>query len=112
MARTVDLFDDADVLQWSGNLRGDGARTVLPIAGSGDAIVLVGGSARSQGSFRNLLRVSPDGAIVWRAKVPTDSDSYVSVEWRSERLWAHSWSCYLVEIDAGTGRVLQSLFTK
>jgi hypothetical protein len=54
--RLVDLFDDADVLQWSGNLLGGGAQAVRPIASSNDAIVLVAWSAPSHGAFRNLLR--------------------------------------------------------
>jgi hypothetical protein len=110
--RLVDLFDDADVLQWSGNLLGGGAQAVLPIAGSDDAIVLVAWSVSSQGAFRNLLRVSTDGAIVWRAGLPTDRDSHVSVEWVGARLMANSWSGCRVEIDADTGHPVQSVFTK
>jgi hypothetical protein len=110
--RLVDLFDDADVLQWSGNLLGGGAQAVLLIAGSEDAIVLVAWSVPSQGAFRNLLRVAADGAIVWRASLPTGGDSYVSVEWHGPLLIANSWSGYSVEVDVGTGRPLQSVFTK
>jgi hypothetical protein len=90
--RLVDLFDDADVLQWSGNLLGGGAQAVRPIASSNDAIVLVAWSAPSHGAFRNLLRVSTDGAIVWRAALPSDRDSYVSVEWLGAQLMANSWN--------------------
>jgi hypothetical protein len=54
-------------LRWSGNLLGGGAQAVLPIASSNDSIVLVAWSAPSHGAFRNLLRVSTDGAIVWLA---------------------------------------------
>jgi hypothetical protein len=109
--RLVDLFDDSAVLQWSGDLLGGCARAVLPIAGSEDLIVLVGWSAPSHGAFRNLLRVSPEGVIVW-ADLPTERDSYVSVEWRDASLMANSWNGFRVEIDAGTGLPLQSVFTK
>lgn len=108
----MDLLDDADVLQWSGDLLGGGAQTVLSIARSDDAIVLVTWSVPSQGAFRNLLRVSRDGAIVWRAALPTDRDAYVSVEWQGARLMANSWNGYRVELDTGTGRPLQTVFTK
>jgi hypothetical protein len=110
--RLVDLFDDAEVLQWSGDLRGRGAQAVLPIACSDDVIVLIEKAARSPGAFRNLLRVSKDGAIVWRAGLPTDRDWYVSAKWRGALLIANSWSCHSVVVDVDTGRPLQSVFTK
>ncbi len=108
----VDLFDDTDVLQWSGDLLGVGVQRVLPIAGSDDVIVLVAWSASSQGGFRNLLRVSKIGSLVWRAGLPSDRDSYVSVKWVGVQLIANSWNGYSVEIDPVTGHPLQSLFTK
>lgn len=90
--------------------------TLLYIPNSDDMIVLLHFSH----AFKNLLRCHSDGSLVWQAEFPEIrigwsegmDDVYVAVELKNDRLWANSWSCYLVEIEADTGKVLQSFWTK
>jgi hypothetical protein len=51
---------------------------------------------------------------VWVADLPdaTGNDAYVAVKFEGGRLVAHSWSCYRVEIDIETGKILSKIFTK
>lgn len=77
-------------------------------------IVLLKYREKKYGSFENLLLLKSDGRVAWRAQLPSPSstDSYLDFEVKENRLFANSWSCYRVEIDLKTGRILQSEFTK
>lgn len=77
-------------------------------------VVLLKYSEKKYGSFENLLLLTQDGTVLWRAELPTSSstDAYVDFELRNSRLFANSWSCYRVEIDMRTGRILNREFTK
>jgi hypothetical protein len=63
---------------------------------------------------RNLVRLTPQNRIVWRAEVPDpgSNDTYVAVRWSGRSLAANSWSAYLVKLDPDTGRLLSATFTK
>jgi hypothetical protein len=85
---------------------------VLPVNGSSDQIML---QEQTSGPKlqQNLARVASDSSIVWRAELPDHVlDFFVAVRWVDGRLLANSWSCWLVEFDQATGRVLNSVFTK
>jgi hypothetical protein len=110
----VEVFNDSGVLQWSGKPLGYDASVVLPIGGTNDAIVMLNPDACRAGSFQNLLRVSADGSVMWRAELPgrQGDDAYVAVRWAGAQLLANTWSTYLVRLDVDTGRILESTFTK
>ena len=62
-----------------------------------------------------LLRVRPDGNIVWRAELPLPddwTDQYVEFAQSDGVLSANSWSTYYVLLDPETGRILSKEFTK
>jgi hypothetical protein len=62
---------------------------------------------------RNLVRVDPEGSILWRAKpaqgVP---DCFMQMWWDGQTLTAHSWSGYRVGVDVESGGVTVLRFTK
>jgi hypothetical protein len=100
-----------------GPIDGRDVEKVIAVPGSPDSIVLLDAAVASSAKFANLIRVRPDGAVVWRATPPdTDpqsADAWVAARWRKRgRLSANSWSCYLCEIDPETGATLSATFTK
>jgi hypothetical protein len=85
----------------------------LSVPGSDDRIVLFE-YPEGDGDSRNLVRMTSEGHVVWRAELPDpgSNDAYVEVRWRDGRLTANSWSCFLVELDPDTGQLLSATFTK
>jgi hypothetical protein len=110
----VELFNDSGALQWSGKPLGLAATVALPISGTNDAIVLLARTVRVAGPVQNLLRLSAGGAVMWRAELPRGQgyDSYVAVNWAGAQLQANTWSCYFVRLDADSGRIIDTIFTK
>ena len=99
---------------WSGAIDQAKTDSVLPLGESDDAIVLLDHMAR-KGRFPNLVRIDRNGAILWRAQLPSSSDphdSYVSVEVEGETIRANSWSGYRVRLSPDSGRIAKSTFTK
>lgn len=77
--------------------------TILSIPDSDDSIVMI----QYTGSFQNVLRCNPDGSILWRAELPTDSDDvYTNIEWKNQQLTAFSRSLISVVLDVETGKIL------
>lgn len=98
---------------WHGKPDGYPVWQTLPVPGSDDCLVLLEYWARAQHGFQNLLRVRPDGAIVWRAELPDPrDDAYVGFRWIDQTLSAGSWSGYQVVLDPHTGRICSMSFTK
>jgi hypothetical protein len=89
------------------------ADRALHIEDSGECVVLL---CRDQGpkSFRNLLRLRPDGSVARRAELPDASgaDDYVTAVLGPEGLTADSWSGCRVTVDLGSGRILSRVFAK
>ena len=92
--------------------------TELHVAGSDDTIVLLDPEQRPDGvlpwhPFHNLLRLSSTGGVVWRAElVPGESTAkcWLRVEFDDVlTAWTYSYTCVL---DPGTGRIVDSTFTK
>jgi hypothetical protein len=108
---SLEVFSDSGVLQWSGKPLDD-AKVVLPIPDAPGAIVLLGGPI--VGRFRNVLRVSATGSVVWQAELPDvdSSDAYVSLQWMQTVLVANTLSGYSVRLDAENGRIVDTIFTK
>jgi hypothetical protein len=60
----------------------------------------------------NLMRVRPDGTIVWRASPPTSTAGFTKIEWIGGNLMAWTWECFMLRLDPASGRVLESTFMK
>lgn len=105
------LRDDADQVTWRGRPLGRRVSIALPIEGSADAIVLL--DAGVGGTFRNLIRLSPDRTVRWAAPLPRRGhDYYGYVGWRGSELVATSFSSYTVTLDPENGAIVRSEFTK
>jgi hypothetical protein len=86
-------------------------RVDLPDAGG--SIVLYDWMSDEVKDGRNLVRVDPEGNIVWRASPPTGvSDCFTRMQWDGQTLSANTWSCYRVGIDPENGAVTVLQFTK
>ncbi|MHC6592751.1 hypothetical protein [Arthrobacter sp. C152] len=85
------------------------------LPGDDSAIVLLDYSKMGEGSQRNLVKVRNDGSIAWIAELPDtgNQECYLSMDLGPAGVvFANTWLCYRVSIDAGTGRVLGKEFTK
>ena len=80
------------------------------VPGSHDRILLL--KPLGRGHDENLIRVSDAGSLVWRAQLPETNDSWVACRFEDGVLFANSWSCYLVRLDANSGRLISKTFTK
>ena len=109
----VHFVDQSGKVSWVGKPLGCAASAVLPVVGAADAVVLLDPDAHMKEPFRNLVRISAGGAVIWRAELPgrTD-DAYVAVRFDGIQLQANTWSGYLVTLDIDSGRVLEATFTK
>lgn len=108
----VEDTDNNDV-KWKGKPDGIAVNTLLEIPNLDDCVVLLNYWERGN-RFQNLLRVTSAGAIVWRARLPSDVgvDAYVRVKWQSGQLLAWSWSGFMSTIDLSTGNIISQEFTK
>lgn len=63
---------------------------------------------------QNLVCLEQDGALRWHAELPADSapDCYVACQIADGSITANTVSCYLVALEAKTGRILHRTFTK
>jgi hypothetical protein len=105
------LRDEADREIWRGRPLGRRVKIALPVEGSSDVIALL--DAGSGGTFRNLVRVGPDGTVRWEADLPRrDHDYYGYVAWNGDQLVATSFSSHTVTIDPDTGAIMRAEFTK
>jgi hypothetical protein len=87
----------------------------IPIKDSTDRLIFLRYDLADPTSrFRNILRVTAEGHQIWQVELPEGSlpDAYVHIETWAGKLQANSWSCYRVEIDWETGKLLSSEFTK
>jgi len=99
---------------WHGPPLGLPVEEVQAIPGTDTAVVLLDYMAQPSGSFENLISVDYQGAVVWRAQLPSGSstDAYVSFDLEGDQLIAHAWSGHRVILDAATGQIRDSKFTK
>jgi len=106
---------------WHGWPDGKPVSQAIGIPGSEDALVLLNSDAGPRTPYGdlkgwpNLVRVRPDGHVVWRVEAGTtegDRDWWTAIEATSVGIWGTTWSCHRKEVDAGSGRILDSLFTK
>jgi len=106
--------ESAGRVLWSGRPDGAAPRTVVPVPDGQDCIVLLRYEDSDAHPFANVLRVTPNGSVLWRAPLPSEepNDAYVSLSKAAEGLVANSWSGYWVRLDEASGRILERVFTK
>ena len=99
---------------WRGLPEGYPVEWVTPIPEKTDAIVMYHyyRPKRPYGGFNNLVRIRPDGSIVWRADLPARDDPYTFAALEGTKLIASSWNGFSVEIDLETGKIISQEFTK
>jgi hypothetical protein len=103
------------VVIWQGKPNGCSVSSVLGITNNQDCIVLCELEETSPKVFGNLFRFSPQGHVVWIAKMPeivAESDYYVQMEMDGNELVANSWTAFRVQIDIRNGHILKRVFTK
>lgn len=104
---------ETGTLKWHGQPDGYPVDIALPVPDSDDCLVLLQSWARPGYGLLNLIRIRPDGSIVWRAEQPMRAhDRYLDVEWTEQGLAAWSSSGFNVVLDPDTGRILAREFTK
>ena len=135
------VCERSGVVLWRGRPLDRDVERVLVVPESNDAVVLLeravaaadrlGHARREPAKDANLVRLGPQGQMLWQAMLPsprvlgivheerfggaslTDGqDCWVSVEWRRGRLTAFSWSCFDCDLDVDTGEIQRAVFTK
>ena len=105
---------------WHGRPDGHPVVFAALVPGTNDAVVLLdaeSGPRDSLGRVRgwpHLVRVRPDGTVVWRAAAglsPSDHDWWVAVD-VTDGVVASTWSGYRRRLDWEDGHVLSSVFVK
>jgi outer membrane protein assembly factor BamB len=100
-------------ITWHGRPDGHAPLTVLPVPGADDSVVLLDWMSGPPQAFQNVVRLRPDGTIVWRAELPPRNPRpYAAVGWKGGRLWGTTWGSYLCDLDQETGRLRAATFTK
>lgn len=77
------------------------------------ALVLCDYMAGPPGPFQNLICVDSLGRVVWRAELPTSSntEAYVNID-TTMRISANSWSGHCVTLDRSSGKIIDDVFAK
>jgi hypothetical protein len=94
---------------WQGRIQAMPIRKAGPVPGAPDAIVLLDYDQRPPGEFPeygwNILRVSPEGQVVWQARTPEEHghDAWWDFELEGGQLTAWSYSAHEVAINLETG---------
>lgn len=103
------------VRTFSGFVEGCRARQACEVPSGDLVLVLIECVGDTWKPFENLLGVTSDGAVLWRAELPTYSggDYYVAIDLADDgSVAATSWSCFQVTLDVSSGRIIRRLFTK
>lgn len=110
----VVLEESSGIILWQGQPEGKPVANAVPLLGSEDCIVLLDYSAApNDQAFSNVLRIRPDGSVVWHAELPTSgAETYVAIECEGGELKATSWFGYRVSINTITGGIETTAFTK
>jgi hypothetical protein len=105
---------------WEGNPLGFPVHKALPVRDSDDCLVLLDAwrdgeplVPTSRPFLDSLIRVTPDGSVVWKGELPSRGpDYYTAIEWSGERLVAQSFSSFRVILDPETGRIVEQVWLK
>jgi hypothetical protein len=82
----------------------------LPVYGG--SLVLFDPCDSREPTPNNLAFVHQSGHVIWYAELPQSHDCYVEFEIRAASLMAWTFGGYRVELNAKTGGILRSTFTK
>jgi hypothetical protein len=108
---------DASRVIWRGKPDGRDAVDVVALPGTNDAVVLLKwptdhhAKTSSIETWTNLVRITSDGGIVWRAGGLDIEDRWTSVRW-ADGLFASTWTGFAVTLDADTGELVSRTFSK
>jgi hypothetical protein len=83
--------DDGSII-CSGTFEGASIKSAIPLADGARCILLLDPDASSASAFENLMCIDRAGDLIWRARLPTSPDVFVSVAQVSEGLVAKTWS--------------------
>ena len=105
---------------WRGRPEGRPAISAVSLPGTDDAVVILSATGlrkplRELKTWPNLVRVRPDGTVVWRTSADpnsTEGDAWTSVRIEGVTLYGSTWSCHVCQIDPESGSVLSKVFTK
>ncbi len=98
-------------LVWSGEFGAPVMQVVTGLSIEG-CLVLLDAGATKPPTFENLLLVSPDGEVRWRAQLPQTHDAVSEIVERQGKLEAKTWLGFKVEVDLATGRASEIGFFK
>jgi hypothetical protein len=98
------ISDSTGRTLWEGRVDGF---DVVDAGRLGDGCVARLRSDAKAGWFQNLVRISADGSVIWRAQMPTNSsgEAYVQMRVEGEDLVAWSFTGLMVHLDPETGRI-------
>jgi hypothetical protein len=108
------IRDNAQQSVWQGKPEGYALQWASAVPGSDEGLALYYyyRPDKRSGAFRNLVRIKPDGSIVWHADLPAPDDTYTNAQLENGKLTAWSWGGYTAQINIETGRIIEQLFTK
>jgi hypothetical protein len=98
-----------DQVVWQGKPYGCSVRKILPQPDQMGCIVLLDDYEFSKSEYRsfgNLIFLNSAGEIKWNAETPSSSDSYMDFKEERNKLFAHSWDGFYVEIDKTNGKII------
>jgi hypothetical protein len=99
---------------WRGRPEGHVVAWATSVPDSDDGLVLYDpypSGWQTMSGFQNLVRISLNGGIVWRAALPARGSKYVSAKLATGGLKAFAPS-YDVDINLDTGKVVRQVWTK
>jgi hypothetical protein len=96
-------------VKWRGSFGGTVYRAI-PLPSTNDCIIIV--EYPNDTVDNNVMRVAPDGSVVWRADPAPEWGCYSDVTVVGTEIFAQSWSSYIVRLDLEQGLSLEKNFNK
>lgn len=104
--------DTGGAFHCEGHYHGMKVLAAMPINGNSKCVILLDPAASKEPTFENLLCVARDGTIVWKAELPENNDTFVSLKGTKAGLFANTWSGYYVKINGSNGKLIEREFVK
>lgn len=110
----IEIASAAGTPIWRGRPFGLPVKRLFPLSARDACIVLCDPDAQLCGRFENVMRISGDGSVVWRAALPSAAgdDCYTELGCERDVIVAQSWTGYRVRIAPSDGALLDFTFTK
>jgi hypothetical protein len=108
---------DGHRVVWRGKPDGRDAVHVVALPSTNDAVVLLKwpvdqhGTVSSIGTWTNLVRITRDGTIVWRAGGLDIEDRWTSVRW-ADGLFASTSTGFAVTLNPDTGELVSRTISR